>query len=333
MFEVRVWKKERKEKEKPVINCWRVIFLYMYVCLCCWLSAQATMYVSREDATASPGIILIFVFVLSGICSLYSEHVETSPHNHHPYVCVVGYLPCSHCTWRMLKSHHISSSIFLMLVLSGNCPGNTVHGGCWNFTTYQLRLSSSIFLCLCCQVSALVTLYMSQEDAAAASDTLINAVNWYKKNKVSFCGCSLCVYVCLCCWLSAQAAVYVSLEDVTASPGIILIFSSDTLINAVNWYKKNKVRFCRCSLCVFFTNLLSLWINLWVKCLAWSKPHIGAMSLLPSVCDLFPCLKPLGICKPLCTWDKKQQSSLTANTVTCVSCLLYKYKFYKIIWL
>ena len=123
------------------------------------------MYVSREDATASPGIILIFVFVLSGICSLYSEHVETSPHNHHPYVCVVGYLPCSHCTWRMLKSHHISSSVFsnacvvrylpwshcawrmlklhhisikviiihiFVFVLSGICPGHTVHesGGC-----------------------------------------------------------------------------------------------------------------------------------------------------------------------------------------------------------
>ena len=137
----------------------------MYVCLCCWLSAQATMYVSQEDATASPGIILIFVFVLSGICSLYSEHVETSPHNHHPYVCVVGYLPCSHCTWRMLKSHHISSSVFsnacvvrylpwshcawrmlklhhisikviiihiFVFVLSGICPGHTVHesGGC-----------------------------------------------------------------------------------------------------------------------------------------------------------------------------------------------------------
>ncbi|XP_076469233.1 signal recognition particle subunit SRP72-like [Babylonia areolata] len=32
-------------------------------------------------------------------------------------------------------------------------------------------------------VSALVTLYMSQEDTVAASETLINAVNWYKKNQ------------------------------------------------------------------------------------------------------------------------------------------------------
>ncbi|KAK7102253.1 signal recognition particle subunit SRP72-like [Littorina saxatilis] len=32
-------------------------------------------------------------------------------------------------------------------------------------------------------VSALVTLYMSQEDTTAASDVLIGAVNWYKKNK------------------------------------------------------------------------------------------------------------------------------------------------------
>nr|KAG5711405.1 hypothetical protein BaRGS_025832 [Batillaria attramentaria] len=32
-------------------------------------------------------------------------------------------------------------------------------------------------------VSALVTLYLSQEDKAAASDTLINAVNWYKQNQ------------------------------------------------------------------------------------------------------------------------------------------------------
>lgn len=32
-------------------------------------------------------------------------------------------------------------------------------------------------------VSALVTLYLSQEDKTAASDTLINAVNWYKKKQ------------------------------------------------------------------------------------------------------------------------------------------------------
>ncbi|KAL8611218.1 hypothetical protein ACOMHN_013649 [Nucella lapillus] len=32
-------------------------------------------------------------------------------------------------------------------------------------------------------VSALVTLYMSQEDTVAASETLINTVNWYKKNQ------------------------------------------------------------------------------------------------------------------------------------------------------
>ncbi|XP_025107993.1 signal recognition particle subunit SRP72-like [Pomacea canaliculata] len=32
-------------------------------------------------------------------------------------------------------------------------------------------------------VSALVTLYMGQEDRAAASDVLVNAVNWYKKNQ------------------------------------------------------------------------------------------------------------------------------------------------------
>ena len=32
-------------------------------------------------------------------------------------------------------------------------------------------------------MSALVTLYMSQEDTTAASDVLINTVAWYKKNK------------------------------------------------------------------------------------------------------------------------------------------------------
>jgi hypothetical protein len=30
----------------------------------------------------------------------------------------------------------------------------------------------------------MVTLYMSQEDTAAASETLVSAVNWYKKNQV-----------------------------------------------------------------------------------------------------------------------------------------------------
>ena len=217
----------------------------MYVCLCCWVSARATLYVSQEDVTTSPDIILVFVFVLSGICARYMEDVETSP--------------------------HIIIHIFVF-VLSGICHGHTVHGGCWNFTTYHPyfcvciirylpwshctwrmlqvhQMSSSLFLCLCCQVSALVTLYMSQEDAAAASDTLINAVNWYKKNKVGFCRCFLCVFLQI--------------------------------------------------------NLLSLWIHfLWVKCLARSKPHTGAMSLLTSVCDLFPCLKPPGICKPLCSWDR-----------------------------
>lgn len=41
--------------------------------------------------------------------------------------------------------------------------------------------------CVIFQVSALVTLYMGQEDRAAASDVLVNAVNWYKKNQVGYC--------------------------------------------------------------------------------------------------------------------------------------------------
>ena len=92
----------------------------------------------------------------------------------------------------------------------------------------------STLVCLCCQVSALVTLYMSQEDAPTPSDLLLSvSINpcMFVLSGV----CQICCYqcqstlICLYCQVSALVTLYISQDDTPTPSDFFFISVSQPL--------------------------------------------------------------------------------------------------------